>query len=201
MAFAFSHPHPALADAIRRARGQRNVLFFAAASNNKYFSEDPVGFPAKMDEVIRVNSCSHSGKRSSFSPRGSERRGDNLGTIGEEMPAADAGAGTGGRGRGERRMSGTSMATAVMTGVAALVVEFSRLAPAPEIYPDRPREQVTTELLTNDGMKAVLHRCLAGVNPPAPPTYCYIRPWLLFDVNNQDVMASRIRDALTVLGV
>lgn len=63
------------------------MLFFAAASNNKYYSEDPVGFPANLDDVIRVNSCAYTGAKSHFSPDGSERRGDNLGVIGEEMPA------------------------------------------------------------------------------------------------------------------
>jgi subtilisin family serine protease len=197
MAFAFSLPDHTISNAIRRAKGNRDRLFFAAASNNKYYSEDPVGFPANLDDVIRVNSCSHSGSRSSFSPHGNEK-GDSLGTIGEEMPAAvpraehDAAAG-----EGEQRMRGTSVATAVLTGIAALVIEFSRLGAAPRIDTNRPPEEVTAELLTNTGMKRVLYHCLAGTNPPAPPEYSYVRPWLLFQPRNQEIAASKIREAMT----
>jgi hypothetical protein len=197
MAFAFSQPDYTVSNAIRRARGRRDRLFFAAASNNRYYSEDPVGFPANLDDVIRVNSCSHTGSRSSFSPLGNSR-GDSLGTIGEEMlaavPCAEHEAVAGER---EQRMRGTSVATAVLTGIAALVIEFSRLGTAPRIDINRPPEAVTAELLTNMGMKRVLYHCLAGTNPPAPPEYSYIRFWLLFQLRNQEIVASRIREAMT----
>lgn len=93
-------------------------------------------------------------------------------------------------------MSGTSVATAVLTGIAALVVEFSRLRAAPRIDTSRTREQVTAELLRNAGMKRVLYHCLVGTNPPVPPGCSFIKPWVLFDLHNQEIVALRIREAM-----
>jgi hypothetical protein len=86
MAFAFSQRKLNIEQAIRKTIGLHDtpVLFFAAASNAKHYSKKPVGHPAQMDEVIRVNSCTYDGIKSVFSPS-SNKRDNALGTIGEEI--------------------------------------------------------------------------------------------------------------------
>lgn len=95
-------------------------------------------------------------------------------------------------------MTGTSVATAVLMGVAALVVEFSRLRAAQAIFPDGAEAGAMCSLLTNAGMKRVLYHCLAGTNPPPPRSYSFVLPWLLFnpDKTPEDV-AYEIRQAMT----
>ncbi|KAF3074326.1 Subtilisin DY [Trichoderma lentiforme] len=87
MCFAFTRFHSTIYKAICEAKGRRDVLIFAAASNNKHDLENPVGFPACIDEVIRVNSCTHKGLQSSFSPTCHSER-SSLSIIGEELQAA-----------------------------------------------------------------------------------------------------------------
>jgi subtilisin family serine protease len=164
MCFAFTKFHNAIYRAIREAKGQREFLIFAAASNNKHDLENPVGFPAYLDDVIRVNSCTYKGFRSSFSPVCNEQI-DSLSTIGEELHAAFPPTKNGNQRL--KRMSGTSMATAILAGVAGLVLEFSRIEKK-----NGPNVKHQERLLITKGMVAVLRGCMAGNRPPPPPLYC-----------------------------
>lgn len=153
-------------------------LIFAAASNNKHDEENPVGFPARSPEVIRVDSCTWQGKQSNFSPSCSGVR-HSLCTIGEELQAAfiEYDDKNEVRTQATKHMSGTSMSTAILPGIAGLVLEFSRIQTekGPNLL-DNDRER----LLRNEGMMAVLQRCMGGVESLEPGKYRYIRPWLLF---------------------
>ena len=183
MSFAFSTYQRPIYEAIMRARA-RNAFIFAAASNDKHNAENPVGFPASLNEVIRVNSCTHRGFQSQFSPMGDSRT-PNFSVIGEVVKAAFPLAKN--HGLIETRMSGTSTATAILSGIGALVLEFSRASKID--YVDR--------LALVQGMRTVLFDCMAGKDPPSPPTYCHIRPWLLFDPQfSVSAVAARISDAL-----
>lgn len=174
MSFAFTRPQPKIERAIRWAIGQHDVLFFAAASNDRHHYNDPVGFPATMQEVIRVNSCTHNGRQSHFSPNSDEKRENALSTIGEEIGAAFSL--TKNDNRRVKRLSGTSMSTAILVGVAALIIEFSKVRGLPK----NVISNMETRLHTSAGMKAVMFHCMAGIKPPDPPKYSYIQPWLLF---------------------
>lgn len=177
MAFGFTERKLKIERAIRKAIGVRDVpvLFFAAASNDKHHTKDPVGHPARMDEVIRVNSCAHNGTRSSFSPI-SDKKDNGLGTIGEEIQSAyfQHGIGT------QMRQSGTSMATAVMTGVAGLVIEFVKLIEVPS----SDAREMQMQLHSCSGMKAVLSRCMSRDTTRMSHDIIYVMPWLLFDKNH-----------------
>lgn len=191
MSFAFTNAQENLRRAIISAIGQRDILFFAAASNDRHYESDPVGFPASMDEVIRVNSCKHNGQQSDFSPNSDYRRDNALSTIGEEIEAAFPPR----KNDGEplKRLSGTSMSTAILAGIAALLIEFAKL----QVLPASVASSMESRLHTSAGMKAVLYHCMAGIKPREAPWYNHIRPWVLFTIERKhDVIVHQINDAL-----
>jgi hypothetical protein len=187
MALAFPQRKLKIERAIRKAIGLHDVpvLFFAAASNDKHYSKDPVGHPAQMDEVIRVNSCTYNGIKSDFSPP-SNKRDNALGTIGEEILSAYSQQKNGIR--TQQRQSGTSMATAVMTGIAGLLIEFLKLI---EVSNNNIRD-MQIQLHSCSGMKAVLSRCMSANTELEPHSYIYVMPWILFsgDREHNDVVSA-----------
>ncbi|TWU78776.1 hypothetical protein ED733_006912 [Metarhizium rileyi] len=120
MSLAFRTEKTNITDAIEFGR-DRGVIFFAAAAN-----WPKVGFPARLDEVIRVNSCTYKGEKSDFSPKfDCTKTLKNFSVIGEHLCVAyPPGLNYGNH---EKRQSGTSMSTAIMAGMAALVLEFRNL--------------------------------------------------------------------------
>ncbi|KLU90805.1 hypothetical protein MAPG_10656 [Magnaporthiopsis poae ATCC 64411] len=172
MSFAFDNPHGEIEEAISKAQGaEKKVLFLAAASNYRDLDRLPVGFPANNSNVIAVFSHTLNRNRSEFSPMRSGR--DNFSVLGEQLTAAVP-PGTN-QGDYERRDSGTSMATALMAGIAGLVIELSRLPLQEKVTaPDR--------LLTRAGMEAVFQLMVPKeelVNRD-PNGYLCLRPWILF---------------------
>lgn len=172
MSFAFNEEQKLIRDAIDRARqGNKKVLFFAAASNYRLNERRPVGFPAIYKEVIRVNSSAPGDWKSDFSPK-VEDGVPNFSIIGEHLNAAypqklNAG-------NYEKRKNGTSMATAIMAGVAGLVIEFSRLRKV------EPNIKDSSRLRTPDGMKAVFRLMLNQKYLTDRDKYLHVKPWELF---------------------
>lgn len=98
--------NPALKDAVEYAH--RNGVLLVAAAGNSY--SDTVEYPAAYDECIAVTAITHDGNLAAFSNIGSEVE---LAAPGVSVISTTN---TGGYGM----LSGTSMATAVVSGVAAL---------------------------------------------------------------------------------
>ncbi|KAH8176898.1 subtilase family protein [Sarocladium implicatum] len=177
MAFSFLSYQRPIHEAISNARvvqrngRTRHVLFFAAALNNRHDEINPVGFPASADEVISVYSCTYSRKRSDFSPI---RTTPSLAASGERVKAAVP-IHLGTDPACQARMSGTSMATAKLAGIAGLVLEYAKLKGGTE----RGIESLeSTDALWHwQGMKSVFMDCMAG--DPDGNYYC-IEPWRLF---------------------
>ena len=182
MSFAFSKMQPKINRAIKEAIGHHDMLFFAAASNNHHYLEDPVGHPAQMKEVIRANSCTYNGNRSGFSPRSVHKRENALSTIGEEIWSAYSQPES--RAKGYKRLSGTSMATAVMAGSAALVIEFAKRRGNSE--KEKDFSDMEDQLHSSDKMMAVFFHCMSGKEPSEPPNYNHVRPWCLFNTDYED---------------
>jgi len=171
MSFSFTETQKEIGNAIYNA--SRNAdLFLAAASNNKLNDRYPVGYPARHKDVICVNSSAPGDERSTFSPT-PQIPVRNFSVIGEHLSAAFPTKLN--SGNFEKRQSGTSMATAIMAGIAGLVVEFSRLVAVDANVKDKDR------LLTDRGMKAVFLRCMLNQETHMPGTYLHVKPWLLFD--------------------
>ncbi|KAK3367710.1 hypothetical protein B0H63DRAFT_85335 [Podospora didyma] len=175
MAFAFSDTQDGIRKAIVNAKATRDVLFFAAASNNRHNERNPVGFPARMSEAIRVNSCTWQGHPSKFSPPGFTER-DNLATLGEELYAAFTELNyDNSRPSYRKRLSGTSGSTALMAGIAGLVLEFARTTST-----RGSNVENAERLLRNEGMMAILQHCMVGGYTLPPDRYRNIKPWVLF---------------------
>src|SRR5271156_5432039 len=87
MSFAFDDEIPEIQEAMRYATF-KNVLLFAAASNNNGNKTIPIGYPARVrDHVICINSSSSQNHRSTFSPSGRKDR-KNFSVVGEGLEAA-----------------------------------------------------------------------------------------------------------------
>ncbi|KAI9639965.1 hypothetical protein NHQ30_011634 [Ciborinia camelliae] len=94
---------------------ERPVLFFAAAGNNGTRKE--VAFPASMSQVFAVNSATGDGNKSSFNPP-QQINSINFSILGESVPAVTPDE------TEHEFMSGTSAATPIAAGLAALILEF-----------------------------------------------------------------------------
>jgi len=115
MSFAFEEIHPALEDAIRYAV-YRETIIFAAASGSP--GSKKIAYPARAESVICINSADLYGNPSKFNPRPAHNR-DNFSILGESVKGTWL--------HGEAKsLSGTSVATTMAAGVAALILQFAR---------------------------------------------------------------------------
>lgn len=119
MSFGFSKEMVVISRAIRRAICDRDeaILFFAAAANSGANEEEM--FPANHELVISIRGTNSQGTFQEFNP---PRRPDETvvyGTLGTEVPSAwlrDH--------EGEMHKSGTSVATPIAAGIAAIVLGY-----------------------------------------------------------------------------
>lgn len=195
MSFAFEQEEVAIKEALYHAKSrvsQKNVLMFAAASNNRSLRVEPIGYPARaMDRVICVNSSTVDMKRSSFSPKGIPGQ-PNLSVVGENVDAAWPLFGAGETQATRRRMSGTSCATPIVAGIAAMTLDFAK-KDLPELR-CLPKWDVTKgQLWDTYGMRAVLKKCMT--DETRDESYSFIKPWRL--LKETDVaIAVKIIEAL-----
>ena len=152
--------------AIRNAF-HRGVIIFAAGGNSGANPRNPILFPASLRQVICISSTDAFNKPSKFNPPAMADR--TLSILGEAVTAAwpsSDGAST------TSVQSGSSIATPIAVGVAALILEYVRqpAAKQTETVADQKR------LNHSDQMRKVLH-AMTNVNEGF---HC-ITPAKLFD--------------------
>ncbi|KAK5087249.1 hypothetical protein LTR24_006889 [Lithohypha guttulata] len=175
ISFGFPNADQSL-EPIRRAildAHAADVLIFAATGNRG--KRHPMAFPACLDEVISVSSTDGNNKMSDFLPFLGP--GKRLCAIGEAIEAAwitttetekDRPHGT------MTRRAGTSYATPVAAGVAAMVLDL--------VWPIRNEYKYECQTLrTKRGMLAVFGHMLVGEERDLGE---YLAPWNL--INNRD---------------
>lgn len=178
MSFGFPDSIPKIDDAIMTAF-MAGVILFAAASNEGANSQTPVSYPARHHLVVCINSTDGQGTGSRFTPPPQPNE-NNFGIVGEAVRSAWP---THFRKGLEQRKSGTSVATPIAAGVAALVLEFIRQRPA---------------LAEGTRIKyGTLVEILKSMTIKSSNGYDYLRPWALFDrVESRDEIASNIKRIL-----
>ncbi|EFW99001.1 lipid acyl hydrolase [Grosmannia clavigera kw1407] len=162
MAFGFQKRHEDILQAVRLAY-DRGVIMLAAASNDGALEERPA-FPARLDQVICVNSADGLGSSSAFNPQPSIAE-DNFTILGEKVESAKVGS-------HRVRKSGTSVATMIAAGVAALVLELSF---------QRPASMRESDIRSYSGMRAVFAAMSRDTSTFSTDGRYFIRPWKLLD--------------------
>lgn len=185
MSFAFRGEQSDIDKAIRAAqKREKGVLMFAAASNNTALEMEPVGYPATFTScVICINSSTADGEKSKFSPDGVNGQ-PNFSAIGENINAAWS---TSNMNQSitrcseglYRMISGTSSATAIAAGIAALILDFSRKDIQgfndDELRDWNPQKH---KLWYTEEMRAVMGKCMT--HSYEDHRYNFIQPWRLF---------------------
>jgi subtilisin family serine protease len=140
-----------LENAVRLCQ-ERNILLVAAAGNDGC---DCLHVPAALPNVLAVGAMDARGQPLDFSNWGDRYQHQGLLAPGENILGAKPGGGT-------ERLNGTSFATPIVTGVAALLLsEQVRRGEAPD--PQKVRQLLLQSALPCDeAMPAATRRCLAG---------------------------------------
>lgn len=148
MSFGFQDEYSEMTEAINSSK---KVLMFAASSNFGVRDDFPIRFPARViDKVICINAADGIGFPYYANPPIDTAR--NLSILGVDVPLGKRIDPNSAEPR-SRYGSGTSMATPIAAGVAALVLEFARQAGMHKKVHDP-----MGELKTHIGMCSVLRR-------------------------------------------
>ncbi|OCK74490.1 subtilisin-like protein [Lepidopterella palustris CBS 459.81] len=119
MSFGWDYNHRVVGKAISFAKDQ-GVLLFASTSNYGLTTPADILYPASADEVISVDAADGLGNPAGFNPSSVAELGKDRFTapgIGLCSPISD------------ETFDGTSFASPIAAGVAALVLEFARQSP------------------------------------------------------------------------
>lgn len=146
---------------------QSGVSLFAAASNDGNNRPDHVCWPARALEVICVHSGTGTGQPSTFTPGPHDNQ--RIMVLGEWISSAwPAHLKSPGN---TKYMSGTSCATPIAAGIAAIVLDYARRTLSPENW---------KKLRRVDGMQRMFER----MRDPRVDKYWWIRPWDFFQKDN-----------------
>jgi subtilisin family serine protease len=152
----------------------KGILLFAAASNDGDLCTE--SYPASKHTVYGVCSCSGFGNISTFNPRSSKPEksfmfpGEDITILGANHKPTKGVIQTG-EGGVERR-TGTSYATPIAAGTAAMLLDLARQ----ELINPQALRDVERRLKKVEGMSAVL---LAMSGEPRYGGYYRVRPWTL----------------------
>ncbi|KYK59116.1 hypothetical protein DCS_00246 [Drechmeria coniospora] len=181
MSFGFAHERLAISKAISAAVVERDdqILFFAAASNNG--ANHAMQFPARHDAVISINSTDAHGKFQPTNPPQSRGGSNVFGTLGTEVLCAVP------HERRDVAQSGSSVATAVASGMAASLLAFA----------DRTNGKVARGLRRRRGMEALFSR-LSLVHADGKRNQLYVTLGKLKGISDKQrlaVMSSALLEA------
>ncbi|KAF4627633.1 hypothetical protein G7Y89_g10518 [Cudoniella acicularis] len=167
MSFGFPRRIDSIQNAIQAAHG-KNKIMFAAASNNG--GNHLIAYPAnQLSRVITINSTDGLGNGSGFNPT-PHPESANFATLGEAVESswpAHLLVGC------TQRKLGTSFATPIAAGIAAVILEYTMQKLPVEKYTEASR------LHSCEGMKAILK-----LMSEERKGYRYIKPWKFLSWEN-----------------
>jgi hypothetical protein len=188
----FENEDQEIRKAIREAANRDKVILTAASNSGFIDPTKRVSFPARMSgQVISIRSATGHGDRAAASPRRSDGD-DNFAILGEGIEAAWPASLN--DGQLTRFVSGTSFATPVAAGVAALLMEFSMqkgVRGAPNLNGD-----LQHVLMQYRGIRKMFEYMSATQDNSVNVDCRVIYPWLLFDPVEYDGTLSIIRKQL-----
>lgn len=170
MSFGIREYHEVMSTAISNALNKRTLLFAAASNDGANLDR---AFPAQLPSVFCIHSTDGNGNPSSFNPTASEKD-VNFSLLGQHV-SSHWPAGINGHNQTVNVMSGTSVATPIAAGLAAMILSFVRQQDQNVVVES---ERLAPWLKRDNSMDAVLQsmvRRRRGVG------YDYITPQVLFD--------------------
>ena len=142
----------------------KNVVLFAAARNNGGLTK--IAYPASQPEVICINSTDGEGNQSHFKP--SAEKFKNFSTVGENVLSSWA--------RSlPKRMSGTSFATPIAAGVAAIVMDY--MEQKSHAWPPGDGQYIARRIRTRGGIVKIFEKHLSDNRGD----FRFIWPWKFFN--------------------
>lgn len=176
MSFGYKSLKSEIQKAIKDAHYKDRIIF-AAASN--YGGNGGVAYPAnQQSKVICVNASDGYGNKTGFNPWHKP----------EEVPFSTLGAGIELNGKdGIVYKSGTSFATPIAAGIAALILEYAMASPKLELDPEQEKR-----LFSCDGMRDLFDLMSKEIDG-----YKYVAPWNLWQERWSDTLVcEKIRACL-----
>lgn len=186
MSFGIREYNEPMTKAMSLALHNGKLMFAAASNDGANFGR---AFPAKYPGVFCIHSTDGEGNPSSFNPTADEKD-VNFSILGEHV-SSHWSAGRNGHNDYTKAMSGTSVATPIAAGLAAMIMSFVRqqeqdLAKDSDLLGQWLKDAHAMDLV----LKSMVRRRGVG--------YDYITPHTLLDVNSsrQDIY-NKIRDIKT----
>lgn len=165
MPFGFSirsQEHECVQEAIAEAY-RRRVILMAAASNHGGL--DDLAYPANQPEVICVSSTDGEGNQSHFTP--SPQDCNTISVLGEAVPSCWSRTGS-------PRKSGTSFATPIVAGIAAIILNYMHWRE--KAWTDNEKF-IASKVRCKKGMTTVMEKHMATCRDG----FQFLRPWKLFE--------------------
>jgi len=183
MSLGFEKSDERIRQAVKTATAADIIIFAAASNSGSQFPHKRVAFPARLSgHVFSIRSATAQRKLADASPvpRAGE---DNFAVLGEAITAAYVG------NKDSAYFSGSSFATPVAAGIAALILEFSkhkRYIPPKQRgssknkYVDGVSLEAQKLLCSYEGIRKMLRYMSAVDDLAVTEGFALISPWTLF---------------------